>query len=99
MWPVSILESMREGLRTWGATADSVHMETFGALADITPGIEQVQHTPHSRQERPDLVRRCRSREAGSPPLGTPGSGVRLNCEACDVLVHGPVGPGSATPA
>jgi ferredoxin-NADP reductase/MOSC domain-containing protein YiiM len=45
--PSSFLQSMREGLRTSGAPAQSVHMEIFGALDSITPGVATVEHTPH----------------------------------------------------
>ena len=45
--PNAFLQNMREGLRNWGVSADSVHMEIFGALDGITPGIVGVEHSPH----------------------------------------------------
>ncbi len=45
--PSSFLQSMREGLRGWGVPAENVHMEIFGALDAITPGVAQAEHTPH----------------------------------------------------
>ncbi len=48
--PSSFLQSMREGLRNWGVPAESVHVEVFGALDAITPGVARVDHTPHLPQ-------------------------------------------------
>src|SRR5271170_2308888 len=36
--PTSFLQSMLDGLRTWGVLAGNVHTEIFGALESITPG-------------------------------------------------------------
>jgi ferredoxin-NADP reductase/MOSC domain-containing protein YiiM len=48
--PSSFLQNMRDGLQTWGVPADNVHTEIFGALESITPGMAQVDHTPHQPQ-------------------------------------------------
>jgi ferredoxin-NADP reductase len=48
--PVSFLQNMRDGLQNWGAPAENVHTEIFGALESITPGMAQVVHTPHLPQ-------------------------------------------------
>src|SRR5262249_48895494 len=48
--PASFLQSMREGLRIWGVPGENVHTEIFGALEAITPGVAQVDHTPHLPQ-------------------------------------------------
>ena len=48
--PSSFLENMRDGLRNWDVAAEHVHMEIFGALEGITPGMERVEHTPHLPQ-------------------------------------------------
>lgn len=48
--PSGFLNSMRNGLRQWGVLTESVHMELFGALDSITPGVAQVTHTPHPPQ-------------------------------------------------
>src|SRR6202162_2164718 len=45
--PSSFLQNMRDGLRTWGVLTGNVHMEIFGSLEAITPGMAQVVHTPH----------------------------------------------------
>ncbi len=45
--PSSFLQSMRDGLRNWGVLAEDVHTEIFGSLDAITPGMAQVDHTPH----------------------------------------------------
>jgi ferredoxin-NADP reductase/MOSC domain-containing protein YiiM len=45
--PSSFLQSMKEGLQHWGVAPDNVHMEIFGALESITPGVAQAEHTPH----------------------------------------------------
>ena len=45
--PSSFLQSMSDGLRGWGVPAQNVHMEIFGALEDITPGMAKVEHAPH----------------------------------------------------
>src|SRR4030095_12742029 len=45
--PSSFLQSMREGLRSWGVPGENLHTEIFGALEPITPGVAQVIHNPH----------------------------------------------------
>jgi ferredoxin-NADP reductase/MOSC domain-containing protein YiiM len=45
--PSSFLQNMRDGLRNWGVLAGNVHTETFGSLEAVTPGMAQVDHTPH----------------------------------------------------
>jgi ferredoxin-NADP reductase/MOSC domain-containing protein YiiM len=48
--PASFLQSMREGLRSWGVSGENLHTEIFGALESITPGVAEVIHTPHPPQ-------------------------------------------------
>jgi ferredoxin-NADP reductase len=48
--PSTFLENMREGLGSWGVPVENVHMEIFGALEGITPGMERIKHTPHVPQ-------------------------------------------------
>jgi ferredoxin-NADP reductase/MOSC domain-containing protein YiiM len=48
--PSSFLQSMRDGLQKWGVLAEHIHMEIFGAVEGITPGMEQVVHNPHVPQ-------------------------------------------------
>jgi len=49
--PSPFLENTRDGLQNWGVRAEHVHMEVFGALGAITPGMKAVEHTPQLRQE------------------------------------------------
>ena len=98
--PSSFLQSMRDGLRSWGVLTENVHMEIFGALEGITPGVAQVEHTPHL-PEGP----------AGSgPSVSFTRSGITVAwdpkfqsllelAEACDVPSDGHAGLGCATPA
>jgi ferredoxin-NADP reductase/MOSC domain-containing protein YiiM len=45
--PSSFLQAMHDGLQNWGVAPENVHMEIFGTLAGITPGMVPVAHTPH----------------------------------------------------
>jgi ferredoxin-NADP reductase/MOSC domain-containing protein YiiM len=45
--PPSFLQNMRDGIHNWGVPAERVHMEIFGALEGITPGMKNVAHNPH----------------------------------------------------
>src|SRR5579862_1530879 len=45
--PPLFLQNMRDGLSNWGVAAERVHIEIFGALDGITPGMKQVAHNPH----------------------------------------------------
>jgi ferredoxin-NADP reductase/MOSC domain-containing protein YiiM len=87
--PSSFLQNMRDGLRNWGVLAGNVHTEIFGSLEPITPGMAQVDHTPHLPQGPP-----------GSGPLVSfARSGITIAwdgkfasllelAEACDVPVR-----------
>ena len=48
--PTAFLMDMRDGLRSWGVSDANVHTEIFGTLEAITPGMAQVEHTPHQPQ-------------------------------------------------
>jgi ferredoxin-NADP reductase/MOSC domain-containing protein YiiM len=87
--PTSFLQSMRDGLRSWGVPAGNVHTEIFGALESITPGMAQVVHTPHPPQGPP----------GSGPPVSFARSGITAAwdpkfasllelAEACDVPVR-----------
>jgi ferredoxin-NADP reductase/MOSC domain-containing protein YiiM len=87
--PSSFLQSMRDGLRHWGVLAGKVHMEIFGSLEAITPGMAQVDHTPHLPQGPP----------GSGPPVSFTRSGITAAwdekfgsllelAEACDVPVR-----------
>ncbi len=87
--PSSFLQSMREGLRTWGVTADRVHVEIFGALADITPGIERVKHAPHLPSGPPGPGPSVSFARSGITAAWNPSFGSLLElAEACDVPVR-----------
>ena len=84
--PSLFLQNMRGGLRNWGALAENVHTEIFGSLEAITPGMAQVDHTPHVPQGAP----------GSGPPVSFARSGITVAwdrrfasllelAEACDV--------------
>ena len=64
--PSSFLRDMRDGLGNWGVPAGNIHTEIFGALEGITPGIAQVEHTPHLPQGPP----------GSGPPVSFARSGI-----------------------
>jgi ferredoxin-NADP reductase len=87
--PTSFLQSMRDGLQTWGVPAANVHTEIFGSLDAITPGMAQVVHAPHPPQGPP----------GSGPPVSFARSGITAAwdpkfasllelAEACDVPVR-----------
>jgi ferredoxin-NADP reductase/MOSC domain-containing protein YiiM len=87
--PTSFLQSMRDGLQTWGVPAGNVHTEIFGSLDAITPGMAQVVHAPHPPQGPP----------GSGPPVSFARSGITAAwdpkfasllelAEACDVPVR-----------
>src|SRR6202000_223775 len=46
--PSRFLETLQEGLATWGVPRSRIHVEVFGAAAALTPGIASVAATvPH----------------------------------------------------
>jgi ferredoxin-NADP reductase/MOSC domain-containing protein YiiM len=86
--PSSFLQNMRDGLRNWGVLAGNVHTEIFGSLEAITPGMAEVDHTPHLPQGPP----------GSGPPISFARSGITAAwdskfgsllelAEACDVPV------------
>jgi len=87
--PSSFLQNIRDGLRNWGVLAGNVHTEIFGSLEAITPGMSQVDHTPHLPQGPP----------GSGPPVSFARSGITAAwdpkfesllelAEACDVPVR-----------
>ena len=87
--PSSFLKNMRDGLQNWGIPANRVHTEIFGALDAITPGMAQVDHTPHLPQGTP----------GSGPPVSFARSGITAAwdpkfasllalAEACDIPVR-----------
>ena len=87
--PSFFLQNMRDGLGNWGVPAENVHTEIFGSLEPITPGMAQVNHTPHLPQGPP----------GSGPPVSFARSGITTAwdpkfasllelAEACDVPVR-----------
>jgi ferredoxin-NADP reductase/MOSC domain-containing protein YiiM len=87
--PSSFLQDIRNGLGKWGVAAGNVHTEIFGTLETITPGIAQINHTPHLPQGTP----------GSGPPVSFARSGITAAwdqkfasllelAEACDVPVR-----------
>jgi len=87
--PSLFLVNMRDGLRNWGVSADQVHMEIFGALEGITPGMERVEHTPHVLQGPPGSGPSVSFARSGIAVAWDPKFGSLLElAEACDVPVR-----------
>src|SRR5262249_8643895 len=85
----SFLANMRDGLQNWGVPSEHVHMEIFGVLEGITPGVRRVAHTPHLLQ----------GRSGAGPSVSFSRSGIAVTwdtkfgsllelAEACDVPVR-----------
>jgi ferredoxin-NADP reductase/MOSC domain-containing protein YiiM len=87
--PSSFLQSMRDGLRNWGVLAENVHTEIFGSLGAITPGMAQVDHTPHPPPGPPGSGPPVSFARSGITAAWDPKFGSLLElAEACDVPVR-----------
>ncbi len=87
--PSSFLQSLREGLRNWGVAAENVHMEIFGALDAITPGVARVDHAPHLPQGDAGPGPSVSFARSGISVAWDPKFGSLLElAEACDVPVR-----------
>jgi len=87
--PPSFLQNMRDGLRNWGVLAGNVHTEIFGSLEAITPGMAQVDHTPHLPQGPPGSGPPVSFARSGITAAWDPRFGSLLElAEACDVPVR-----------
>jgi ferredoxin-NADP reductase/MOSC domain-containing protein YiiM len=87
--PTSFLQNMRDGLRNWGVLAGNVHTEIFGSLEAITPGMAQVDHTPHPPQGPPGSGPQVSFARSGITAAWDPKFGSLLElAEACDVPVR-----------
>jgi len=87
--PTSFLQNMRDGLRNWGVLPGSVHTEIFGSLEAITPGMAQVDHTPHLPQGPPGSGPPVSFARSGITAAWDPKFGSLLElAEACDVSVR-----------
>jgi ferredoxin-NADP reductase/MOSC domain-containing protein YiiM len=87
--PSSFLQNMQDELRNWDVPAGNVHTEIFGSLEAVTPGMAQVNHTPHLPPGPP----------GSGPPVSFARSGITAAwdpkfasllelAEACDVPVR-----------
>jgi ferredoxin-NADP reductase/MOSC domain-containing protein YiiM len=87
--PSSFLQNMRDGLRNWGVLAGDVHTEIFGSLEALTPGMAQVDHTPHLPQGPPGSGPPISFARSGITAAWDPKFGSLLElAEACDVPVR-----------
>ncbi|MGO9829186.1 MAG: MOSC domain-containing protein [Myxococcaceae bacterium] len=84
--PSSFLNDMRDGLRNWGVVDGNVHTEIFGALEAITPGMPQVNRTPHLPEGLPGAGPPVSFARSGIVAAWDPKFGSLLElAEACDV--------------
>ena len=87
--PSSFLHDMRNGLQNWGVLAGNVHMETFGSLESVTPGMAEVAHTPHLPQGVPGSGPSVSFARSGITAAWDPKFRSLLElAEACDVPVR-----------
>src|ERR1700693_4804510 len=87
--PPSFLQNMRDGLRNWGVLTGNVHMEIFGSLEAITPGMEQVAHAPHLPQGPPGSGPQVSFARSGITAAWDSKFASLLElAEACDVPVR-----------
>jgi ferredoxin-NADP reductase/MOSC domain-containing protein YiiM len=87
--PPSFLQNMRDGLRDWGVPAGNVHSEIFGSLDAITPGMAQVDHTPHLPSGPPGSGPSVSFARSGITVAWDPKFASLLElAEACDVPVR-----------
>lgn len=87
--PSLFLQNLREGLGNWGVPAEKVHMEVFGELEAITPGMAQVDHHPHVPQGSPGTGPQVSFARSGIDVAWDAKFASLLElAEACDVPVR-----------
>lgn len=87
--PSSFLLEMRDGLRDWGVLDANVHMEVFGTLDSIAPGVKQVEHVPHPPSGPPGSGPSVSFARSGLAVAWDARFGSLLElAEACDVPVR-----------
>jgi len=87
--PLSLLRNMRDGLRNWGVLAKHVHMEIFGALESIAPGVQRADRTPHQPHGLPGRGPSVSFARSGITTAWDAKFGNLLElAEACDVPVR-----------
>lgn len=87
--PSLFLQSMRDGLGNWGVPSEKVHMEIFGALERITPGLERINHKPHPLEGPPGSGPAVSFARSGINAKWDGKFGTLLElAEACDIPVR-----------
>jgi ferredoxin-NADP reductase len=87
--PPAFLHGMHDGLQKWGVAAQNVHMEIFGTIDAITPGVAQVVHTPHPLEGPPGPGPSVSFARSGISVAWDPKFTSLLElAEACDVPVR-----------
>jgi ferredoxin-NADP reductase len=87
--PSSFMKNMRDGLKSWGVPTENVYTEIFGVLESITPGMAQVEHTPHLPQGPPGPGPAVSFARSGITATWDPKFASFLElAEACDVPVR-----------
>ena len=80
---------MHEDLGNWGVSSERVHLEIFGTLDAITPGVAPVDHTPHLLQGPPGPGPSVSFARSGITVAWDPKFESLLElAEACDVGVR-----------
>lgn len=87
--PPVFLRELAAGLTAWGVTPERIHIEIFGALDSITPGMKALTHSPHLPAEPVGLGPQVSFARSGLtlPWNAKYGSLLEL-AEACDVQVR-----------
>jgi ferredoxin-NADP reductase/MOSC domain-containing protein YiiM len=87
--PSSFLPSMSNDLRNWGVPPGDIHLEIFGALSPITPGMAMVDRTPHLPLGSPGPGPSVSFARSGITVAWDPKYESLLElAEACDVSVR-----------
>jgi ferredoxin-NADP reductase/MOSC domain-containing protein YiiM len=87
--PPSFLQNMHDGLEAWGVLSEHLHLEIFGALDGVTPGVAPNDHTPHPPQGPPGPGPAVSFARSGITVAWDPKFQSLLElAEACDVSVR-----------
>ena len=87
--PPAFLRELAAGLTVWGVTAERIHMEIFGVLDSITPGMKAVAHSPHLPANPAGLGPQVSFARSGlTLPWDAKYRSLLEFAEACDVQVR-----------
>jgi ferredoxin-NADP reductase/MOSC domain-containing protein YiiM/ferredoxin len=87
--PPAFLRELAAGLTAWGVTAERIHMEIFGVLDSITPGMKAVAHSPHLPANPAGLGPQVSFARSGlTLPWDAKYRSLLEFAEACDVQVR-----------